>query len=183
MFRNYICLTMLSAITVSGCSVMSEQSPLYPQNQTHVYAQLKNTSYQTAQNYNVTPVSSEPISCPLGTKPHASGTCLLDNPNASLKSATFTGVQTRTIQRTEIPTRSHNIITTSATPIAPSSYRAADITGQSLPGNYRVLLGDTVYSLARKLCVPITAIQSYNGLDANYGIQIGQDLNLPTSQC
>ena len=276
MIRNYICLSLVAAVTGTACSVMPEQSPLYTQNQAPSYAQPVNASYQTAQSraadqdcrrqetnreliggavggaagayagkkliggtkgavagaalggiagygigdistncapsyapaaqssasyqsaprYSPTPASSAPISCPIGTKPHASsGTCLLDNPYASLESATFTGIQTRTIQRAEIPIRSTNIISASATPTAPSPYRSADVTGQSRPenysgnysehisGNYRVVHGDTVYSLARKLCVPTTAIQSYNGLDANYGIQIGQSLNLPTSQC
>lgn len=49
--------------------------------------------------------------------------------------------------------------------------------------NYTVQQGDTVYSLSRKTCVGVNVIQSMNGLDANYAIQIGQSLTLPASVC
>ena len=155
-----------------------------------------NARYQSAPAYSATPANYAPISCPIGTKPHASsGTCLLDDANASLQSATFTGVQTRTIQRVDVPTRSENVISSSTqstaapiyaptyTPTTPSAYSGTGVTRTYGGGNYRVVSGDTVYSLARKLCVPVTAIQTSNGLDANYGIKIGQNLNLPNSQC
>jgi len=43
--------------------------------------------------------------------------------------------------------------------------------------------GDTVYSLSRKLCVSVTDIQSLNGLNSNFGINIGDQLKLPPSRC
>ena len=43
--------------------------------------------------------------------------------------------------------------------------------------------GDTVYSLSRGLCVGVVDIQSLNGLDANYGIRIGESIKLPSSNC
>lgn len=147
-------------------------------------------SYSNA-GYQSTPANFAPISCPIGTKPHSSGSCLLDDPNASLTSETFTGVPTRTIHRVQVPTRSQNVVRASttapiATPTAPSAYRGVDVTRQSganYGGNYRVVSGDTVYSLSRKLCVPVSTIQTSNGLNSNYGIQIGQSLNLPASLC
>jgi len=42
---------------------------------------------------------------------------------------------------------------------------------------------DTVYSLSRGLCVGVVDIQSLNGLDANYGIRIGESIKLPSSNC
>lgn len=53
----------------------------------------------------------------------------------------------------------------------------------SLGQTYTVQPGDTVYSLSRRTCVGVNVIQSMNGLDANYGIQIGQSLTLPASVC
>jgi len=50
-------------------------------------------------------------------------------------------------------------------------------------GSHIVKEGDTVYSLSRKLCVGITDIQLINGLDASYGINIGDTLSLPASNC
>lgn len=154
--------------------------------------------YQSAPTYNATAANFAPVSCPVGTKPHSSGSCLLDNPNQSLDSETFTGIPARTIQRVQIPARSESIIRASAapaTPTAPSAHRSKEVTRQSNPesyggsytgnsaGNYRVVTGDTVYSLARQRCVSVSAIQTSNGLDATYGIKIGQSLNLPNSQC
>ncbi len=161
-----------------------------------------NARYQSAPTYNATAANYAPVSCPVGTKPHSGGSCLLDNPNQSLESETFTGIPARTIQRVQIPARSENIMRASAAPAtstAPSAYRSTEVKRQSSPesygesyggsyggnsaGNYRVVTGDTVYSLARQRCVPVSAIQTSNGLDATYGIQIGQSLNLPNSQC
>ena len=66
-------------------------------------------------------------------------------------------------------------------------------TGQQIPNtarllgkaaqNYTVQQGDTVYSLSRKTCVGVNVIQSMNGLNTNFAIQIGQPLALPASVC
>lgn len=165
--------------------------------QSYAPSAQSSTVYQNAQTYGATPTGFSQISCPVGTKPASNGTCLLDDPNTNLQSATFTGVQTPNIQRVQSQPQTltqvqpANVISAATTPIyaptAPSAYRATNIAQPSgvntYTGNYRVVSGDTVYSLARKLCVPVSAIQSTNGLDANYGIQIGQNLNLPNSQC
>ncbi|MGJ8560270.1 MAG: LysM peptidoglycan-binding domain-containing protein [Litorimonas sp.] len=57
---------------------------------------------------------------------------------------------------------------------------AANIgTGQS----YMVREGDTIYSLARRLCTPMTEITTANGIGGDYAIAIGQTLSLPNSRC
>ena len=146
-----------------------------------------NAVYQSAPAYSATPASfGGPVTCPIGTTPHASsGSCLLNDPNASLQSATFTGAvsPTPSYQQVQSPMQSQNVISAATTPMAPSPYMGTEVTRSYGAANYRVQSGDTVYSLARKLCVPITSIQSSNGLDANYGIQIGQGLQLPASRC
>lgn len=176
------------------CSPAAAPAPSYATSNPASYPQAtqSNAAYQGAPTYNTAAAYSAPISCPVGTRPHASsGSCLLDNPNASLQSATFTGTPAQTVQRAQVPVRSQNIVSaaTSApyvTPVAAPTYRATNVTrpsGTNYGGNYRVVTGDTVYSLSRKLCVPVSAIQSSNGLNSNYGIQIGQSLTLPNSQC
>jgi len=54
---------------------------------------------------------------------------------------------------------------------------------QGASQNYTVQPGDTVYSLSRRTCVGVNVIQSMNGLDSSYGINIGQSIRLPTSVC
>jgi len=49
--------------------------------------------------------------------------------------------------------------------------------------NYTVQPGDTVYSLSRRLCTPISEIMTANGIHSDFGIDIGQTLNLPASRC
>lgn len=52
-------------------------------------------------------------------------------------------------------------------------------TGQS----YRVREGDTIYSLARRLCTPMADITTANAIGGDYAIAIGQTLYLPNSRC
>lgn len=66
-----------------------------------------------------------------------------------------------------------------ATPV-PSETRVLGGTGY---GGHIVKDGDTVYSLSRKLCVSVSDIQTLNNLDSNYGINIGDPLQLPASRC
>lgn len=49
--------------------------------------------------------------------------------------------------------------------------------------SYTVQPGDTVYGLSRKLCVGVADIQTPNNINASYGINIGQSLQLPQSRC
>lgn len=48
---------------------------------------------------------------------------------------------------------------------------------------YVVQQGDTVYGLSRRNCVGIDVIRSMNAIDANYSINIGQTIQLPSSRC
>ena len=61
----------------------------------------------------------------------------------------------------------------------PETVRTLQSTGQ----NYTVQQGDTVYSLARKTCVGVNVIQSMNGLNSDFAINIGQSIRLPQSVC
>jgi len=78
---------------------------------------------------------------------------------------------------------SDNIISANAeaTPQYPTETRI--MSASPMSGAYQVRQGDTVYSLARRLCVGVSEIQSANGLNASYNIQIGQSLSLPASRC
>lgn len=74
-----------------------------------------------------------------------------------------------------------NTIAASANTIAvPNETR---LLSQSAYGTHVVKQGDTVYSLSRQLCVGVGDIQSLNNLNANYGINIGDQLQLPMSKC
>lgn len=195
MFKYHTCLGLAAGFAMTACSVVPTQSSQYAQYEAPIQAQPVNTPYDNARTgtvyesaaaYSATPASfGGPVSCPIGTTPYSNGTCLLDDPNASLQSATFTGVPTPTPSYQQVqPVTPAPRLTRAATPrVAPSTYTGTDITRSYGGANYRVQSGDTVYSLARKLCVPVSAIQSSNGLDANFGIQIGQGLQLPASQC
>jgi len=77
---------------------------------------------------------------------------------------------------------SRNIITVDAVTTGqqlPESVRVLQGAGQ----NYTVQQGDTVYGLARKTCVGVNVIQSMNGLNSDFAINIGQSLRLPASVC
>lgn len=49
--------------------------------------------------------------------------------------------------------------------------------------NYTVRDGDTVYSMARRLCVGLDEIAGPNNLGSSFAINIGQPLILPASRC
>ena len=167
---------------MAACSVVPEDTSRYAYNQTP--ASHSNAVYQSAPSYSATMASFEAATCPVGTTPHAgSGSCLLDDPNAGLQSAVFTGAPAQSYQAAPTSTRTGNLMTASTAPAAPSAFMGEEITRSYGAANYRVQSGDTVYGLARKLCVPVGAIQTSNGLDATYGIKIGQALKLPASQC
>ena len=77
---------------------------------------------------------------------------------------------------------SRNIITADAVTTGqqlPETVRVLQGAGQ----NYTVKQGDTVYRLARKTCVGVNVIQSMNGLNSDFAINIGQSIRLPTPAC
>jgi len=57
------------------------------------------------------------------------------------------------------------------------------ITGLPATGstNYRVVKGDTLYSIAREFSVSVTSIQELNGLSANYVLKEGDSLKIPNN--
>lgn len=62
---------------------------------------------------------------------------------------------------------------------APTRTAVTATTGQS----YVVRPGDTVYSLSRRFCAPISEIVTANGIGADYSIAIGQTLTMPAARC
>lgn len=76
---------------------------------------------------------------------------------------------------------SENVISADAATM-PEYSETRLMSGGAISG-HTVKQGDTVYSLSRRLCVGIDEIQSLNGLDANFGINIGDRLSLPASRC
>jgi len=74
-----------------------------------------------------------------------------------------------------------NTIDASAATIALPS--ETHIIGAAGYGSHLVKQGDTVYSLSRKLCVGVGDIQALNGLNADFGINIGDQIQLPASNC
>jgi LysM repeat protein len=53
----------------------------------------------------------------------------------------------------------------------------------ALGRSHVVRKGDTVYSFSRQLCSSIEDIKNMNGLDASFGLKIGQTIRLPASNC
>jgi len=76
---------------------------------------------------------------------------------------------------------SENVISAN-TFIAPE-YSETRLLGGGAYNTHLVAEGDTVYSMARRLCVGVHDIQSLNGLNSNFGIKIGDSLKLPASRC
>lgn len=75
----------------------------------------------------------------------------------------------------------NTVAASAATNAIPSEIRIMG--GISAYSSHIVKDGDTVYSLARQNCVGITEIQSLNNLNASYGINIGDQLQLPAPRC
>lgn len=68
-------------------------------------------------------------------------------------------------------------------PTPAQRYSASAVAGPLMTGNYVVRQGDTVYSLSRRLCVPVVEFSQINGLGSDYAIKIDQPLILPPSRC
>lgn len=135
------------------------------------------TTYQNGPIYD-----AAPLSCPSGTTSQPNGTCLIRGSSASYQTSSLNAVKTSAYQQRGTLPRASNVVKAYA--MTPSSTQTMpQITRNYGASNYQVVSGDTVYSLARRLCVSVGDIQGSNGLDGNYGIQIGQTLELPANQC
>jgi LysM repeat protein len=66
---------------------------------------------------------------------------------------------------------------------APNQARTGTAANIGTGLSYNVGEGDTVYSLARRLCVPMDEIMTANGIGGDFAIAIGQTLYLPNSRC
>jgi len=175
---------------------------------THQYADAVPVEV-TATTYETAP--SQPIfvdmSAPAATAPDM-GAAPTDSAFAATEMAGTPGFMAT--QAAQIDNPAQGYPTAESAPITPSAAMpveydlsqnmvsiGADTTGaepaeiiQSVPSfagtptqTYIVKTGDTVYSLSRSTCVGVNVIKSMNGLDADYGINIGQSLRLPTSIC
>ncbi len=170
MLRVYIGLIVMAGSALAGCL-------------TTQYQDTDEAAYQTATARTQAPVTTrrqttlanvQTLRCPAGTKPHArSGSCLMVETPATAPARTYAAVSTPR-QPSQNFIRANTQIQGYPTTQGRQSFGAA---------NYRVETGDTVYSLARQLCVPVSVIQIVNGLDASYHIKAGQGLSLPRSQC
>ena len=71
------------------------------------------------------------------------------------------------------------------TPSYPSTTQNSQTSGLNTGGGtlHRVVEGDTVYSLSRKLCVTVFDIQQMNSLDGNFSIRLDDQIKLPASRC
>jgi LysM repeat protein len=145
-----------------------------------------NTTYQSApqssQTYGVTPAAFRSVSCPAGTISQPNGTCLIREAFASTQAHSESAVQTSAYQQFETTPRTTNLVKANAL-MATSTQSMPQMTRQNNAATYQVASGDTVYSLARRLCVSVDEIQGSNGLNKDYGIQIGQTLQLPSNHC
>lgn len=135
------------------------------------------TTYQNDPTYDATPTS-----CPSGTISQPNGTCLIRESSASYQTSSLNTVQTSAYQQRGTLPRASNVVKAYAMTTS-SPQTMPQITRNYGASTYQVESGDTVYSLARRRCVSVEDIQGSNGLDRNYGIQIGQTLQLPANQC
>ena len=76
---------------------------------------------------------------------------------------------------------SENVV--SANAFTTPEYSETRLLGGSSHSAHLVREGDTVYSLARRICVGVNDIQSINGLNSSFAIKIGDSLKLPASRC
>lgn len=160
---------------------------------------VQQVTTQTQQVYTAAPTVTASYVAPVIAEPYVSPTDTEFNSLSETGTPGYQVLQAQTFETYEAPAATMpisqsgivaqevsydyaaNTITASADTVAmPSETR---ILGGDFYGSHIVQEGDTVYSLSRKLCVGISDIQSLNGLDTSYGINIGDRLQVPTSNC
>lgn len=155
-------LILAAALGLAACATSQESAQVYDQkSETYSSHATQSASAQnlSGQNLSGLPEVFSGVICPDGAIERADGSCIKAGSAAS------------TYRRIESPPRNGNRVLASTARVSAAS------------GNYKVVSGDTVYSLSRRLCVSIDEIQSRNGLDSDYGIKIGQRLVLPSNRC
>ncbi|MDB2438882.1 LysM peptidoglycan-binding domain-containing protein [Hellea sp.] len=183
------------------CLVSDAPITQQPITQSATYTQPASyqTQYDQASQYAATPTSFSGVSCPSGTTSQPNGTCLIGEAPVAAQAGTYTQQAStydaaqaaierqyvtapRTVNAAATPMAQSNVRNASAAITEPTHYQP-EITRHQGASLYLVKPGDTVYSLARRHCVSVSDIQGTNGLDQNYGIKIGQQLQLPPSHC
>lgn len=161
------------------------------------YQQVSPSGYQVAPTaagyrtvYQSGPVIAEPYLSPTDSKfetisqTGTPGYQVLQAQTAEVyqapRSSAIGTVVTHGAQPVSYDYTANTIAASAATVAIPSETR---LIGGSGYGSHLVKQGDTVYSLSRKLCVGVNDIQALNGLNANFGIKIGDQIKLPASNC
>ena len=157
------------------------------------------TTHSQQQSYSPAPTVTASYAAPVIAEPYVSPTDAQFDTISETGTPGYQVLQAQTAPAYQAPaaTMSAPYSTSGAQEV---SYNYADNTISAsaetfaMPSTSRVLSnssfashivqeGDTVYSLSRKLCVGISEIQSINSLDASYGINIGDTLQLPSANC
>lgn len=157
---------------------------------------IQQMTIQTQQDYTSAPTVSASYDAPVVAEPYVSPTDAEFNNISETGTPGYQVMQAQSVEIYETPASmmplsqgaqevsydyDANTISASAVTIAmPSETR---FLGDELYGSHIVKEGDTVYSLSRSLCVGVSDIQSLNNLDASFGINVGDKLQVPVSNC
>lgn len=183
----------LGGATVDCDKILAQSQSYTQQNYTPATSTHSQGQYQTqAPTYVIPAGSSQTTSAPLISAENPEFTAPSSTEGAyaesfgtpgyhAIQSATeqevpgmpgYTYADTQSYEAASAPTAP---VTTSAAPVI------IDAANQS--NWHTVGEDDTVYSLSRSRCVGIEDVRQMNGLGADYGIKIGQSLQLPDSRC
>jgi len=152
---------------------------------------VQQVTTQTQQTYSAAPTVEASYAAPVIAEPYVSPTDTEFNDISDTGTPGYQVLQAQSVELYEAPAATdaqevsydyaaNTVEASVATTGIPSETR---ILAGGNYGSHIIQQGDTVYSLSRKLCVGIADIQSLNNLDASYGINIGDSLQLPASNC
>jgi len=160
---------------------------------------LQHMSAPAPQSYSAAPTVAASYASPVIAQPYVSPTDTEFSNISETGTPGYQVLQAQTVEVYQAPTTAapisgsvnsaqevtydyaDNTIAASANTVT-APFETRVMTGGNY-GSHIVKQGDTVYSLSRKLCVSVTDIQSLNNLDGTYGINIGDTLQLPSSNC
>ena len=157
---------------------------------------IQQMTIQTQQDFSSAPTVRASYDSPVVAEPYVSPTDAEFNNISETGTPGYQVIQAQTVEVYETPAAmmpmsqgaqevsydyDANTISASAVTVAmPSKTR---LLGDDVYGSHIVKEGDTVYSLSRSLCVGVSDIQSLNNLDASFGINVGDRLQIPVSNC
>lgn len=160
-FNTVSCPTGTAAQANGTCLVQDASFNAPSINRPSISAQPAQTQFNTVQSANTHTANTQTFNTQYGT---------------------YTAAPTTVTRQYEAIPHTYNVTRSSTAAASPTQYTPQVPTyGSGIA--YQVQTGDTVYSLARKLCVSVSEIQGTNNLDASYGIKIGQSLQLPANRC